>query len=107
MASTGNLILGISIIVVGVLLGLEAAGKLGADVRKFWPALLILIGLVSWATQGKKPSFANVIVITLGIILLLGNLNGLNGFGFLWPALFILTGLNLALGPKFRDKFLR
>jgi lysylphosphatidylglycerol synthetase-like protein (DUF2156 family) len=104
MRSNGNLMLGITIVVVGVLFFLEARGMFGNAFSEYWPGLLILLGAVSWATQGRKPSFANLVVIGLGIIFLLGNWNAMQ-FG--WPLLIIIVGINLVIGPKGRDKFLR
>jgi hypothetical protein len=107
MRSNGNLMLGISIVLIGVLFFLNAQGNFDGAFVEYWPVLLIVLGFVSWITQGRKPSSANVIIVTIGVILLIGKLNRWNATEFLWPVLFILIGINLAIGPKVRDKFLR
>lgn len=109
MRSNGNLMLGISIIFFGVVFFLEATGILFGigGFGEFWPALLIVLGVVSWLSHGRKPSIANVMVILLGVAFLGGTLFRWDASKYLWPGLLILIGINLAIGPKVRGKFLR
>ena len=99
--------LGISITLIGVVFFLEARGTFTGGFGEYWPAILIVLGVVSWLSHGRKPSMGNVIVILLGAAFLAGNLFRWDAREYLWPGLVILIGINLAIGSKTRDKFLR
>jgi predicted membrane protein len=93
---TPQLVLGILIIVLGVLFTLDNLGILhAADYLRLWPALLIIFGLTKLSQPGEAPSrFIGLIFATLGILLLLDNLN-LVRFRIwdLWPLILVLLGI--------------
>ena len=106
-SSNGNVMLGVSIIVIGVLFYLEGRNEFVAEFGKYWSVLLIFLGGVSWATQGRKPSFSNLLVITMGVLFPIGTLYRLDPRQMFWAAMFIFIGLKLTFRPRVRSKYLR
>lgn len=92
---------GILLIVFG---GLFLADQLGAVsfghvFRTWWPALLVLAGLLN-LIERPAAAFAPVIMITVGAALLLSNLGYLRfeSVWRLWPVVLIALGANILFG---------
>ena len=107
MRSNGTLMIGISIIFFGVIFILEARPPIIGGFIQYWPALLIILGAVSWVSHGVKPSTWNLIVILAGVALLSGAMFRWAPTELIWPSLLILIGIKLVIGPKVRGKLLR
>ncbi len=101
--STGNLQLGISIVAIGVIMFLQSTGRLSHEVIQYWPVLIIALGLVSWTTNGKRPSTGTVLVLVVGGIFLAGQLMNATFSQAIWPSIVIITGINLAIGGSKRQ----
>lgn len=93
-----RLVLGVGILAIGVLLALESFGLLDAEAYlRFWPALLIAIGVAKLSRAADTGSwFSSLFLIVLGAGLLLDRLDYL-AFHRFWPFLVILAGLALIL----------
>ncbi len=99
------------LIVLGGLFLLQ--NVLDFEFSHFWPLLLIGLGLWLGATRlgmvGSGPTTTNpgalmgpAILLTLGILFLIGELNG-PGFGRTWPVLLLVIGLIKLLGHSDRS----
>ncbi|MBS4536404.1 hypothetical protein GOQ29_12325 [Clostridium sp. D2Q-14] len=101
-------ILGIIIIIIGLLLLLNSNGLLnlniGNIISTYWPLVLILAGAYSIMTN-KATKIGGIIVLTIGIIFQLRNLDLFNIFNYLefWPILTIITGIYFIF--PFNDKW--
>ncbi len=89
---------GVLLVVFG---GLFLADQLGAlsfghVFRTWWPALLVLAGLLQFIERPASV-FGSLILITAGVALLLANLHILriDSVGRLWPLVLIAMGLNI------------
>ena len=89
---------GILLVVFGALFLADQMGALsfGSVFAKYWPALLVLAGVLNLI---ERPSslFGPVIMITVGAALLLSNLGYLKfeSVWRLWPLVLIAMGLNI------------
>lgn len=93
---TPQLVLGILVIVLGILFTLDNLNILNAgDFLRLWPALLIIFGLMQLSRTGEASSrFLGLVFSTLGILLLLHNLDLLHfRIWDLWPLLLVFVGV--------------
>jgi predicted membrane protein len=91
---TPPLILGLSLIALGVLFGLDNLGLIEfGNVFRFWPVVLIAIGLSKLQTPHQ--SRGGIVWIGAGVGLLLHTLN-LVPIWRLWPFLLVLIGAHIA-----------
>jgi Domain of unknown function (DUF5668) len=89
-------ILGVIIVLVGVSMLLDQLGIESADhVTRFWPVILIALGLLS-LTRGRRGSITGVIMVLLGTWLLLNTL----GWLMLSPWEFIVPIAIVAVGAR-------
>ena len=105
--------LGLVVIALGIFLLLGNLGiadlNAGELVFKYWPLLLVILGVR--ALQQKKGSayLSGGILIALGF-LLLGKKLGFIQFDYallwkaFWPVIFILLGISFLRGPKWQEK---
>lgn len=99
---TPRLIFGVCVLMFGSLLLLDQLNVLDArDYLDYWPAALIVLGLIKLVQPGSK---GGAIVLTLaGTGLLLSNLGYLVlDFDLIFPGLLVLAGLSLVFGEIFR-----
>jgi predicted membrane protein len=92
----GRLLLGLTIVALGVLYLLDAAGVLDARkaIDEWWPALLVAAGLLTLAE--RPPSVVRGSILTglgAGLLLFTTDLVEGNAWDYLWPALLILVGM--------------
>jgi LiaF transmembrane domain len=92
----GRLLLGLTIVALGVLFLLDGAGTLDASdaIGRWWPALLVAAGLLTLAE--RPPAVLRGTILTgLGVLALLFTTNVLEGdaWDFVWPSLIVLAGL--------------
>jgi cell wall-active antibiotic response 4TMS protein YvqF len=92
----GRLLLGLTVVTLGVLFLLDSAGTLdaGRAIDDFWPVLLIAAGLLT--LPERPPSRVRGWVLTgIGAVLLLftADVVNKNAWDYVWPALIIGVGL--------------
>ena len=95
---SARLVIGIAITALGVLLLLDSAGLLEADrVLRFWPLVLVALGLVM-VRRGFQGGnwFPGAAVLIVGLILVAQRLGFAQlDFDKLWPLFIILVGLGI------------
>ena len=100
---TPRLVLGLFALVAGSLLILDNMGVLLAwDYLRFWPALLILVGLIKMTQPGSGRVFGLLLAL-VGAWLLADVLNVAEfDFDYVWPVVLVIGGLNLLVSEVFR-----
>jgi len=92
---TPRLVLGLSIMTAGLVLALDSLGVLDSgEVFRFWPLVLIAVGIVKWTTPPRHAQ-AGLVWIAAGIAFLLVTLGNMP-FGRLWAVLLFFVDANLA-----------
>lgn len=98
--SPGRVSVGVILMALGVLFLLDQAGYLNAGrfIGSWWPAVIILVGLVQLVARPGAPVGPGI-VVAVGLILLVGQLGFVPGgaFNALWPIVLIAIGLSLLL----------
>src|ERR1700683_1380603 len=97
---TPKFVIGACLILVGVVLALEQLGLLQAHhVLRFWPAALIIIGLVMLQRADKHSSLRALLLIVVGGWLLLNTLGlvSLDLWEFIVPLLLVLIGARIMM----------
>lgn len=94
---------GIVLIVFGALFLADQMGALhfGPVFRTWWPALLVIAGLLNLIERPGQ-ALGPVIMITVGVALLLANLDIIEFAQVwrMWPVVLIAMGLNILFGGK-------
>ena len=100
---TPRLVLGLFALVAGSLLLLDNMGVLLAwDYLRFWPALLILVGLIKMTQPGSGRVFGLLLAL-VGAWLLADVLDVAEfDFDYVWPVILVIGGLNLLVSEVFR-----
>jgi predicted membrane protein len=97
---TPKFVVGACLVLVGVVLALEQLGLLQAHhVLRFWPAALIVIGLVMLQRTEKHSALRALILIVVGGWLLLNTLGlvSLDLWEFIVPLLLVLFGARIMM----------
>lgn len=94
----GRLLLGATVIALGLLFLLDAADVLNADraVGRWWPLVIVAAGVFTLAE--RPPSiFRGTLLTGAGAVLLLFTTDVLeeNAWDYVWPALLVLAGLTI------------
>jgi predicted membrane protein len=102
------LIIGLVVIAVGALLLLDRL-NIGVDIqlRDYWPALIILIGIVKLLQPGRsRQVFWGLVLVGVGGLFQLNNL-GVIDFWFddLWPIAIIIAGIAIIRFSAGRHRF--
>jgi predicted membrane protein len=99
-----NIFLGLILIALGVIFLLSTFdvydfGNLIAD---WWPVILIVIGLKKLASPGEPRFGGGSLLLVIGVIFLLFNLNILEWryIWYLWPVVLILVGLRFLFSSR-------
>lgn len=92
----GRLLLGLTIVALGVLFLLDRAGALDANeaIDRWWPLLVVAAGVLTLAE--RPPSVLRGTVLTAaGVVLLLFTTDVIdeNGWDYVWPAALIVAGI--------------
>jgi hypothetical protein len=92
----GRLLLGLTVVSLGVLLLLDSAGTLdaGQAIDDFWPLLLVAAGLLTLAE--RPPSVVRGWLLTgigVGLLLFSADVVDESAWDYVWPAAIILAGL--------------
>jgi hypothetical protein len=95
----GRLFFGLLIVAVGTVLLLDNAGTLDAGeiFGTWWPAIVILAGILTFAANPRHWPVA-LIITAVGLAFLLSNLDIVNLGNFIIPAAIILVGLLVLFG---------
>lgn len=92
----GRLLLGLTVVALGVLFLLDAAGTLdaGETIGDYWPLLLVAAGLLTLAERSASGVRAWLLT-SIGVVLLLftADVVGEDAWAYVWPAMIIGVGL--------------
>ncbi|MGZ4180562.1 MAG: LiaF transmembrane domain-containing protein [Solirubrobacteraceae bacterium] len=100
MLDLGRLLLGLTVVTIGVLFLLDAAGVLNADraIGHWWPLLIVAAGVLTLAE--RPPAVVRGTILTgIGVVLLLFTTHLLHktAWNYVWPALVVMAGLVIVL----------
>lgn len=98
-------VLGLSVILIGTLLILDNLDLISArNYLRYWPALLVLVGLVQLAQPRRTPGrVMGLILVSVGGLMLLDRFHLIDfSFWDLWPVIIIIFGLSLLRGSRMR-----
>jgi hypothetical protein len=100
-----GMVFGIIVVVVGAALlfdNIDVSGDY--PFSDYWPVILIALGFLGWIGKGLRPELGNMVLMSLGGILLTQNINDELSFGDLWPALAIAVGISIIFAPFNRKR---
>ena len=95
---TPRFILGVFIVLMGVVLILDQLGVMEAHhVARFWPAVLIVLGLSILQRGRSRGAVSGVLLILVGAWLLLNTLGfvSLDLWDYFWPLLLVVIGARI------------
>jgi predicted membrane protein len=101
----GGMVFGLIVVVVGASLlfdNIDVSGDY--PFSDYWPVILIALGFLGWIGKGLRPELGNMVLMSLGGILLTQNLSDEHSFGDLWPALAIAVGISIIFAPHNRKR---
>lgn len=95
---------GILLIAIGAILLLATMEKLdfGDVVSKYWPLVLVIVGLWHLASRGFRRSGFGLFLVALGVFFQLDNWDLISGrvWSYFWPILIIAAGVWILLSPR-------
>jgi predicted membrane protein len=103
---TPKFVIGVCLVLMGVVLALDQLHLVHANhVLRFWPAALILVGLVMLQRGERHSALRALVLIVVGGWLLLNTLDlvSLDIWEFLWPLLLVFFGARIMMhnqGPR-------
>jgi predicted membrane protein len=108
-SGAGGIVIGALIVLIGLMILLDNMGIVRVhDVWRYWPVLLIVLG-VSKILESRAPAgyiWGGVITLA-GALLLLDNLDiVVFDFNYIWPLLLIAFGLSMLLRSLDRKRYL-
>jgi len=102
----GRIFCGLVLILVGGLFLLDRLGMhdFGYYMSRYWPVIIILVGLSILIGNGFRRPLAGFILIGVGVVFQLRELDILEYdiWHYVWPAIIILIGLSLLIRPRIR-----
>ena len=100
--ASGQLVAGIILISLGALFLLDKfyAFRFGHFISVWWPMLLIALGAWKLAEREGRRATGPLVLITIGVIFLVDNLNLVWWWrmGNLWPLILIAVGVGMMMG---------
>jgi predicted membrane protein len=93
-------VVGVFLVLMGVVLALDQLGLVQADhLLRFWPAALIILGLVMLQRGERQGALRALVLIVVGGWLLLNTLGlvSLDLWGFIWPLLLVFFGARIMM----------
>lgn len=103
---TGRFFWGLVLIIVGTLFLLDQlnVADAGDIFARYWPAILIAVGLWILVRSGFRDILAGFLFVGIGTLFLLNNLEilGQDAWDYAWPLAIILLGLWLIFRPRLR-----
>jgi predicted membrane protein len=102
---TPRFIIGVCLVLVGVVLALDQLGMVQAHhVLRYWPAALILVGLVMLQRGERHSALRALVLIVVGGWLLLNTLGlvSLDIWEFAWPLLLVFIGARIMMRSQCR-----
>jgi predicted membrane protein len=97
---TPKFIIGVCLVLMGVVLALDRIGVVQAHhVLRFWPAALIVVGLVMLQRGERHSALRALVLIVVGGWLLLNTLDlvSLDIWEFIWPLLLVFFGARIMM----------
>ena len=103
-SSTSRWVIGVSLVVVGALLLVHTTGVADfGNLVRWWPSLLILLGLVILVVNRFRQATVPAILIVGGLATQLMVL-GFDVISLLWPVLIIVIGVAILFGRRRRSR---
>jgi predicted membrane protein len=102
---TPKFIIGVCLVLMGVVLALDQLGFVQAHhVLRFWPAALIVVGLVMLQRGERHSALRALVLIVVGGWLLLNTLGlvSLDIWEFVWPLLLVFIGARIMMRSQCR-----
>jgi predicted membrane protein len=100
----GRYVAGVILVALGILFILDELNYIafGTAFERYWPVILIVLGVVHLATQPGRPA-GGLVLMGIGTFFLLRNFDRLpeNAWNLVWPFLLILIGISI-LFPRAR-----
>jgi predicted membrane protein len=93
-------VIGVFLVLMGVVLALDQLGLVQANhLLRFWPAALIILGLVMLQRRERQGALRGLVLIVVGGWLLLNTLGlvSLDLWGFIWPLLLVFFGARIMM----------
>ena len=97
---TPKFIIGVFLVLMGIVLALDQIGVVQANhLLRFWPAGLIILGLVNLQRGERQSALRALVLIVVGGWLLLNTLGlvSLDLWGFIWPLLLVFFGARIMM----------
>ena len=106
--NTSSVVFGVIIVIVGVLFLLNSTGFADlSSVFQWWPMLIVLFGVWRLVAHKFRRLFMPLLLIAIGVILQLTQLDIGVDFGDLWPVILILIGIAVLAGGLRRRRWRR
>lgn len=99
--NTGRLFLGVIVVAVGIVFLLSTADVLdaGEAVGEWWPAAIVVLGVVQVLSEARvTPAAAVLTVVGAALLGVTTGLFGDDAWGLVWPVALILVGLWIMVG---------
>jgi len=100
---TPKFIIGVFLVLMGVVLALDQLGVVQANhLLRFWPAALIILGLLNLQRGERQSALRALVLIVVGGWLLLNTLGlvSLDLWGFIWPLLLVFFGARIMMNNQ-------
>ncbi len=92
---TPRVVLGLGVMLAGLVLALDSLGLVdGGTLFRFWPLVLVAIGIVKWMSPAPQRMSAAIWIVA-GVAFLLVTLGHMSFVG-VWAALLFIIGANIA-----------
>ncbi len=92
---TPRVVLGLGVMLAGLVLALDSLGLVdGGTLLRFWPLVLVAIGIVKWISPAPQRRSATIWIVAGGAFLLV--MLGHMSFVRVWAALLFFVGANIA-----------